>query len=282
MLIAGVFQILLFIVLLLGLAIPLGHYMAHVFKGESTFISGVLRPLEKMIYRLTGINENQEMNWWQYFTTLLIFNLLGMAALFLLQLIQGILPLNPQGLGAPKLDLAFNTAVSFITNTNWQSYSGESTMSYFTQMAGMTVQNYLSAATGIAVAIALIRGLTRRTAQTIGDFWVDMTRCVLYILLPLSILVSILLVSQGVIQNLSPYLTVNTLEGAKQTIAMGPVASQEAIKMIGTNGGGFFNANSAHPFENPTPLTNLIEMLSILIIPAGLTFTFGKMTGDTR
>lgn len=279
---SGIFQMILFIALMLLLAIPLGYYMAHIFKGESTFMTRAVRPLEKMVYKLTGVTEDKEMSWWQYFLALLTFNLLGMIILFILQLIQGILPLNPQGFGALRLDLAFNTAVSFMTNTNWQAYSGESTMSYFTQMAGITVQNYLSAATGIAVVVALIRGLTRHTAKTIGNFWVDLTRSILYILLPLSILVSILLVSQGVIQNLSPNLMVSTLEGAKQTIAMGPVASQEAIKMIGTNGGGFFNANSAHPFENPTPLTNLIELLSVLVIPAGLTITFGRMTGDTR
>ena len=282
MLRSDIFQMALFIGLLLLPAIFLGRYMARIYQGEPTVAAPLIRPLEKLVYRLTGVSPDKEMNWWEYFLSLMIFNLLGIVFLFLLQIVQSIMPLNPQGLDSLRPDLALNTAVSFVTNTNWQAYGGETTMSYFTQMAGLTVQNFLSAATGMAVVIALIRGLTRRTAKTVGNFWVDLTRSVLYILLPLSILVAVLLVSQGVIQNLSPYLTVNTLEGTRQTLAMGPASSQEAIKMLGTNGGGFFNANSAHPFENPTPFTNLVEMLSILVIPAGLTVTFGKMTGDTR
>jgi K+-transporting ATPase, KdpA len=279
---SGILQIILFIVLLLLLAFPLGNYMARVYQGEHTFMTRAVRPLEKMVYKMTGVAEDEEMNWWQYTLAMLMFNLLGIAILFILQLAQGVLPLNPQGFDALRWDLALNTAVSFVTNTNWQAYSGESTMSYLTQMAGLTVQNFLSAATGIAIVIALIRGLTRHTAKTLGNFWVDLTRSILYVLLPVSIVLAMFLVSQGVIQNLSPYITVHTLDGAQQTIAMGPVASQEAIKEFGTNGGGFFNANSSHPFENPTPLTNLAEMLAILSIPAGLTITLGKMAGDKR
>ncbi len=275
-------QILLYLVLLILLAIPLGGYMARVHQGERTFFDPLARPLERLIYRLCRVDTAREMNWRQYAWSVLVFNLLGMVLLFFMQLVQGVLPFNPQGFGGVKWDLAFNTAVSFMTNTNWQAYGGESTMSYFTQMAGLTVQNFVSAAIGMAVLIALVRGLARHTAQTIGNFWVDLTRSVLWILLPISLVGSLVLVSQGVIQNLNPYLTVNSLEGAQQTVAMGPVASQEFIKMLGTNGGGFLNANSAHPFENPTPLTNLIEMLAILVIPAGLTLTFGKMVGDIR
>lgn len=256
--------------------------MAKVFQGERTFLDKLLRPIERVIYHLAGIKDDKEMDWKQYALALLIFNFIGLIVLFLLQLIQGKLPLNPQGFGAVKPDLAFNTAASFITNTNWQAYSGETTMSYLTQMAGLTVQNFVSAATGIAVVIALTRGLARRTASTIGNFWVDLTRSVLWVLLPLSLVIALTLASQGVIQNLSPYMTVQTLDGANQTIVMGPVASQEAIKMVGTNGGGFFNANSAHPFENPTPFTNFLEMLSLLVIPAALPLTFGKMVGNPR
>jgi len=222
------------------------------------------------------------MGWREYAVALISFNLLGMVSLFLLQLAQGYLPFNPQQVGAVKPDLAFNTAASFMTNTNWQAYGGESTMSYLTQMAGLTVQNFVSAATGLAVVIALTRGLARRTAKTIGSFWVDLTRSVLWVLLPLSLIGALVLVSQGIIQNLSPYPTVHTLEGAGQAIAMGPVASQEIIKELGVNGGGFFSANSAHPFENPTPLTNFLEMLAILLIPVGLTFTFGHMVGNVK
>lgn len=279
---ADLFQFLLYLGLLLALAWPLGLYMARVYSGERTFLDRLLGPLERLIYRLTGVEAEKEMNWREYAVAVLVFNFLGMALLFLLQLAQGFLPLNPQNFGAVKWDLALNTAASFMTNTNWQAYGGESTLSYFTQMAGLTVQNFVSAATGLAVAVALIRGLARRTVQTIGNFWLDLTRSVLWILLPISVVGALFLVSQGVIQNLSPYLTVQTLEGGRQTIALGPVASQEIIKMLGTNGGGFFDANSAHPLENPTPLTNLVEMLAILVIPAGLTVTFGRMVGDAR
>ena len=279
---SGLFQMALYLVLLILLAIPLGSYMARVFQGERTLFDSIARPLERVTYRISAIDPDKEMNWWQYALALLSFNFLGMAFLLLLQLLQGVLPFNPQGFGAVKPDLAFNTAASFMTNTNWQAYAGETTMSYLTQMAGLTVQNFVSAATGIAVVIALTRGLTRRSAGAIGNFWVDLTRSVYWILLPISFVGALVLVSQGVIQNLSPYLTLTTLEGARQTVAMGPVASQEFIKMLGTNGGGFFNANSSHPFENPSPITNLIEMLSILVIPAALPLTFGKMAGDVR
>lgn len=275
-------QMILFIVLLTVLALPMGRYIAKVFSREKTFMDPLVRPIEKMIYRLTGTNAEQEMGWKQYAISLLIFNAWGILFLFLLQLLQGHLPLNPQGFGAVKPDLAFNTAASFVANTNWQAYSGESTLSYLTQMVGLTVQNFVSAATGLATVIALTRGLARKTANTIGNFWVDLTRSVLWILLPLSILVALVFTQQGVIQNLSSYLNLTTLEGGKQTIAMGPVASQEAIKLIGTNGGGFFNANSAHPFENPTPLTNFLQMLSILIIPASLPFAYGRMVGNIK
>lgn len=275
-------QILLYVLILSLLAIPLGRFMAKVFSREKTWTDPVFRPLEKLIYRLTGTDEHSEMDWKHYAGSLLIFNFCGLVFLFLLQLFQKYLPFNPQGFGAVSPDLAFNTAASFVGNTNWQAYAGESTMSYLVQMAGLTVQNFVSAATGIAVAIALTRGLARKTASTIGNFWVDLTRSVLWVLLPLSIIGALLLTQQGVIQNLSSYLHLTTLEGGKQTLAMGPVASQEAIKMLGTNGGGFFNANSAHPFENPTPLTNFLEMLFILLIPAALPFTFGRMVGNPK
>ncbi len=275
-----IFKMVLFIVLLIGLAWPLGAYMEKVFTGKSTLLDRVISPLEKFIYRISGIDSDREMGWKEYTGGLLLFNFLGMVLLFLLQLAQGHLPLNPQNFGAVKWDLAFNTAASFITNTNWQSYGGESTMSYFTQMAGLTVQNFVCAATGMAVAVALIRGLIRRQSKTLGNFWVDLTRSTLRILLPISLVFAFVLVSQGVIQNLSAYLTVSTLEGGKQTLAMGPVASQEIIKMLGTNGGGFFNANSAHPFENPTSFVNLLEILAIMIIPTAFVFTFGRMVKD--
>jgi K+-transporting ATPase ATPase A chain len=275
-------QFAVYLIVLVGLAFPLGGYMAKVYEGEKTFLDKLIGPIEKGVFRICAINPEADMNWRQYALSLLAFNFLGFLVLFIIQLLQGHLPFNPQGFKGLNWDLAFNTAASFITNTNWQAYAGESTMSYFTQMAGLTVQNFVSAASGMAVAVALIRGLTRHQAQSLGNFWVDLTRSVFRILLPLSIVGALILASQGVIQNLSPYLTVNTLEGAKQTIAMGPVASQEAIKMFGTNGGGFFNANSAHPFENPTPFTNFLEMIFILLIPAGLTFTYGKMVKDQK
>jgi K+-transporting ATPase ATPase A chain len=266
----------------LGLAWPLGLYIARVFRGERTFLDPVAGAVERVLYRLAGIDPEQEMNWKQYAFALFAFNILGIILLFIVQRLQVLLPFNSQGFGAVPGGLALNTAVSFVTNTNWQAYSGESTMSYFTQMAGLTVQNFLSAATGIAVVIALIRGITRKTTWQIGNFWADLTRSVVRILLPLSFVLALVLVSQGVIQNLQHSKNVTTLEGANQQIAMGPVASQEAIKELGTNGGGFFNANSAHPFENPSPLSNFLEIMAILLIPAALTFTFGRMTGDKR
>ncbi|AJQ25824.1 potassium-transporting ATPase subunit KdpA [Pelosinus fermentans] len=280
--ITDVLLFIVFFVLLLLMAWPLGRYMAKVYSGERTMFDTIFLPMEKTLYRLAGIDGAQEMNWRQYAGGLLIFNILGMAAVVAIQELQAILPWNPEGLAAVPFDLAFNTAASFMTNTNWQAYSGETTMSYFTQMAALTVQNFLSAATGMAVAVALVRGLTRKNTKHIGNFWSDMVRSIIWILLPLSIVVSMLFMQQGVIQNLSPYVTVDTLEGGQQTIAMGPVASQEAIKELGTNGGGFFNTNSAHPFENPTPLTNLVQVLSIFLIPTGMVFMFGNMVKDRR
>lgn len=273
----------LYLAVLFLLAWPLGGYMKKVFGGEKTAFDPLFRPLEKIIYRVSGINADEEMNWRRYAGALIGFNLAGMAAVFLIQLAQGVLIFNPESMeGVSPWHLALNTAVSFMTNTNWQAYGGEATMSYFTQMMALTVQNFLSAATGLAVAVALIRGLARKKAGTIGNFWVDLVRSTVWVLLPLSILFTMLLVQQGVIQNLSPYAVVQTLEGAEQKIAMGPVASQEAIKMLGTNGGGFFNANSAHPFENPTPLTNFLEILSIFLIPAALVIAYGHMVGNRR
>lgn len=271
----------LFFVVLFGLAWPIGRYMAKVFNLEKTALDPVFRPMENVLYRFTGIDASKEMNWKRYAGAVIWFNLLGMALVFIIQILQDKLPFNPENLAAvAPWHLAFNTAVSFMTNTNWQAYSGETTVSYFTQMAALTVQNFLSAATGLAVAIAFIRGLTRKTAQHIGNFWSDLTRSVIYILLPISILFTVVLVQQGVPQTLSPYIHAQTLEGAEQKIAIGPVASQEAIKLLGTNGGGFFGANSAHPFENPTPLTNFLEALSIFLIPASLVFSFGYMVKD--
>lgn len=273
----------LFFLVVLLLAWPLSKYMANVFTMERTFLDPVFQPVERLLYRLAGINPAQEMNWRQYAGALLLFNVLGAAAVFLIQILQGALVWNPANLsGVSPWHLAFNTAVSFMTNTNWQSYGGESTMSYFTQMTALTVQNFVSAAVGLAVAVALIRGLTRKSVSTIGNFWVDLVRGTLRVLLPLAIVFILLLVQQGVIQNLSAYLTVQTLEGAEQTLAMGPVASQEAIKMLGTNGGGFFNANSAHPFENPTPLTNFLQVVSIFLIPTALVLAFGRIARDRR
>jgi K+-transporting ATPase ATPase A chain len=269
----------------------LGTYMAKVYEGERTFLSPVLTRLENLIYRVAGIRIDENMDWKQYTWAMLIFSGLGLLVLFGILVLQGVLPLNPQRFPGFSWHLAVNTAVSFTTNTNWQAYSGESTATYFTQMLGLAVQNFFSAATGICVVIALIRGFARKSAQSIGNFWVDMTRSVLYILLPICIVVALFLVSQGVIQNFSSYITSSlvqpfqTPEGKtiyEQIIPMGPVASQEAIKELGTNGGGFFNANSAHPFENPTPLTNFVEILLILLIAGSLTYTFGSMIGDTR
>ncbi|HUZ62874.1 MAG TPA: potassium-transporting ATPase subunit KdpA [Acetobacteraceae bacterium] len=278
----GWIQIALFCVLLTLLTKPLGGYMARVFNGERTFLSPVLRPLERMLYRASGVDEGAEQHWTTYAVAMLLFSLAGFATLYALQRLQGFLPFNPQHLGAVSPDLAFNTSVSFVTNTNWQSYTPESTMSDLVQMAGLTVHNFLSAATGIALALALIRGFARRSAKTVGNFWVDMTRCTLYVLLPVAIVGALFFVWQGVPQNLHPYVTAQTIQGAKQVIAQGPVASQEVIKMFGTNGGGFFNANSAHPYENPNGLTNLAQMLLIFAIGAALTNVFGRMVGSQR
>src|SRR6266511_5297198 len=278
----GLLQIALYVGLLLLCVRPLGRYMARVFDGERTWLDPVLRPIERLIYRASGVDPRQEQHWTTYTAAMLLFNLAGFVLLYALQRLQYLLPLNPQDFGPPSPDSAFNTAVSFTSNTNWQSYAGESTMSYLSQMAGLTVQNFLSAATGIVLAIALIRGFARRSAQTVGNFWVDMVRTTLWILLPLSFVLALALVWQGVPQNLQKYVDATTVEGGSQTIAQGPVASQIAIKQLGTNGGGFFNANSAHPYENPTPLSNFLEMLAILVIGAALTYTFGHMVGDTR
>jgi potassium-transporting ATPase potassium-binding subunit len=278
----GWLQIALYIGVLVLCVKPLGLYMARVFDGERTWFDPVLRPVERLIYRVSGVDPRQEQHWTTYTAAMLLFSLAGFVLLYALQRLQHVLPLNPQGFGPPAPDSAFNTAVSFTSNTNWQSYSGEGTMSYLSQMAGLTVQNFLSAATGIVLAVALIRGFARRSAQTVGNFWVDMVRTTLWILLPLSLILALVLVWQGVPQNVQKYVDATTLEGASQTIAQGPVASQEAIKMLGTNGGGFFNANSAHPYENPTPLSNFLELLAIFVIGAALTYTFGYMVGDTR
>jgi K+-transporting ATPase ATPase A chain len=281
----------LFLLVLLLLVKPLGAFMAKVYQGERTFLSPVLQPVERFIYRVARINADEEMDWKTYAVALLLFNFAGILLLYFIQRLQSILPLNPQALSAVPPGLAFNTAVSFVTNTNWQSYSGETTMSYMTQMVGLTVQNFLSAATGMAVLIALIRSFARQSAKAIGNFWVDTARGVLYVLLPLALVLALLLVSQGVVQTFSGSANASLLQSTQdssgqvineQVIAVGPVASQEAIKQLGTNGGGFFNVNSAHPFENPTPLSNFLEMLSILLIPAALCYTFGKMIGDTR
>jgi K+-transporting ATPase ATPase A chain len=278
----GWLQIALYCALLILLTKPLGGYMTRVFAGERTPLSPVLRPLERGLYRLSGVNEAQEQHWVTYAIAMLAFTFAGFVLLYALQRLQVVLPFNPQKLDAVSPDLAFNTSVSFITNTNWQSYTPETTMSYLVQMAGLTVHNFVSAATGIALAFALIRGFSRRSAKTVGNFWVDMTRGTLYVLLPICIVVGLFMVWQGVPQNLSNYTDVTTLEGGKQLIAQGPVASQEVIKMLGTNGGGFFNANSAHPFENPTALTNLVQILLIFSIGAALTNVFGRMVGDQR
>ena len=278
----GWLQIALFCVLLLLITRPIGGYMARVFSGESTLLSPVLRPLERGIYRLCGVDAEQEQHWLSYAVSVLAFSFAGFATLYGLQRLQGMLPFNPAGQTAVSPDLAFNTSVSFVTNTNWQSYTPETTMSYLTQMAGLTVHNFVSAATGIALAVALVRGFARRSGKTIGNFWVDLTRCVLYILLPAAIVIALVFVWQGMPQNLNPYTDATTLEGVKQVIAQGPVASQEVIKIMGTNGGGFFNANSSHPYENPTGLTNLIEMLLIFSLGAGLTNLFGRMVGSER
>jgi K+-transporting ATPase ATPase A chain len=260
----------------------LGRYMYRVLEGERTLLSPVLRPVERGIYRIIGVDEQVEQPWTVYTVSILLFSFVCVVVLFLIQRTQDVLPLNQSGLGAVAPDLALNTAVSFVTNTNWQAYSGESTMTHLTQMTGLTVQNFVSAAAGMSVAIALTRGLVRRTSPTIGNFWVDLTRTTLYILLPLATVAAVVLVSQGVIQTLSGPVTVTTLQGVQQTIPLGPIGSQEAIKELGNNGGGFFNANSAHPFENPNAFTDWFEMFLILVIPFGLTSTFGRMAGDRR
>jgi K+-transporting ATPase ATPase A chain len=287
----GILQVALYFIALVAAAVPLGRYMARVYSGDPVFLSRLVSPLEKWIYRCCRIDAEQEMTWKAYAGGLLMFNLTGAIALYLLQRTQGFLPLNPHGFPAVSPDLAFNTAVSFATNTNWQAYGGETTMSFFTQMAGLAVQNFASAASGMAVLLAFIRGLKRTLSQTIGNVWVDLTRSIIYILLPLSLVLAIFLVSQGVVQTLQSPARVQLLEQAKdekgnalsgQEIPLGPGASQVAIKQLGTNGGGFFNANSAHPLENPTPLSNFAEMLAILLIPAALCITFGRMLGDRR
>jgi K+-transporting ATPase ATPase A chain len=284
-------QIGLYLLVLLLLVKPLGAYMAHVFQAEHTFLTPVVGPVERLAYRILGMRADEEMDWKQYAVAMLLFTLVGIISLYALERLQSVLPLNPQNLGAVQPDLAFNTAISFNTNTNWQSYGGETTMSYLTQMLGLAVHNFLSAATGMAILVAMIRGFVRHSAKTIGNFWVDMTRSTLYILLPLSLILAIVLVSQGVVQTFSGAPQVSLLQPTQdasgqtvtqQVIAVGPAASQIAIKQLGTNGGGFFNVNSAHPFENPTPLSNFLEMLAILLIPAALCYTFGRMVGDTR
>lgn len=287
----GLVQIAFFLLVLLALVKPLGAFMARVFQRERTFLDPILSPVERFIYRLSRINPDEEMDWKANAVAMLVFNIVGLFVVYALQRLQQYLPWNPQGLSAVSPDSSFNTAVSFASNTNWQGYGGETTMSYLTQMAGLTVQNFLSAATGMAVLALFIRGIARHSMKTLGNFWVDLTRSTLYILLPLAFVLALILVSQGVVQNLSPYTTVSMVEpttdttGAKvseQVIAMGPAASQVAIKQLGTNGGGFFNVNSAHPLENPTPFSNFLEMLSILLIAAALCYTFGVMVGDTR
>jgi len=295
----GFLQLALYFLVLLAVTKPMGLFMARLFSGEPTLIGRILGPIERFIYRLCRVDERQEQHWTAYTAAMLMFNLAGLLALYAFERLQYYLPHNPQGFAGVAPDLAFNTAVSFTTNTNWQAYSGESTMSYLTQMAGLAFHNFVSAATGIALAVAFIRGIARREAKTLGNFWVDLTRTSLYVLLPLCIAGALLLVSQGVVQNFSSYTQAALIEPhqvettdadgkttvqtrTEQVIAQGPVASQEIIKELGTNGGGFFNANSAHPFENPTPFTNFLEMLAIFVIPAGLTYTLGRMTGDQK
>jgi K+-transporting ATPase ATPase A chain len=311
MTINGLVQIGLYFVVLLALVKPLGWYMARVYEGQACGLDRVVGPLERLVYRLCGVRETEEMDWKTYGIAMLLFNAMGLVALYALQRLQGFLPLNPAGLGAVTTDLAFNTAASFATNTNWQAYGGETTLSYLTQMLGLTVQNFVSAATGMAILVVLIRGLARRSALTIGNFWTDLVRSTLYILLPLALFLSLLLVSQGVVQTFASYQTATLLQpasyakpvtdangqplldeqgqpktefatAAEQVLAVGSAASQIAIKQLGTNGGGFFNVNSAHPFENPTPWSNFLEVLAILLVPAALCYTFGMMVGDTR
>ncbi|MGV6876632.1 potassium-transporting ATPase subunit KdpA [Pseudochelatococcus sp. B33] len=278
----GWIQILIFCGIVVLLVKPLGGYMTRVFDGGRTVLSIVFGPIERGLYRLAGTNEKEEQHWTTYTAAMLLFNLAGFLLLYLLQRFQGVLPFNPAGMEAVPADLSFNTAASFMTNTNWQNYGGENTLSYLTQMAGLTVQNFVSAATGIAIAVALIRAFARKSMKTLGNFWVDLTRATFYVLLPICVIGTLVLVWQGVPQNLSPYTVATTLEGAQQTIAQGPVASQMMIKHLGTNGGGFFNVNASHPFENPTALTNLIHMVSIFAIGAALTNVFGRMVGNQK
>ena len=282
MTVIGWIQIVLFCVLIVAAVKPLGGYMTRIFNGERTFLSPVLRPVEAGLYKLAGVDDQREQHWLTYTVAMLLFHVGGFVIIYALMRLQAVLPFNPAGQSAVAEDLSFNTAISFITNTNWQNYGGESTLSYLVQMLGLTHQNFLSAATGIALAVALIRGFSRSSAKTIGNFWVDVTRTTLYVLLPIAIVYTLFLVWQGIPQTLGPYVEATTLEGAKQTIAVGPVASQVAIKMLGTNGGGFFNANAAHPFENPNALSNFVQMLSIFLIGAALTNVFGRMVGNEK
>ncbi|MGZ9034703.1 MAG: potassium-transporting ATPase subunit KdpA, partial [Rhodospirillales bacterium] len=282
MTILGWVQIALYIALILLITRPLGGFLTRVISGERTVLSPVLLPIERAFYRAGGVDPRIEQHWLTYGLAMLLFNGAGLVLLYGLQRLQGVLPLNPQGMPAVPADLALNTATSFVTNTNWQNYGGETTMGYLVQMAGLTVQNFVSAGTGIALAVALIRGFARKSATSIGNFWVDLTRITLYVLLPLSVVIALILVWQGMPQTLGPSVQATTLEGAQQTLAVGPVASQVAIKMLGTNGGGFFNANATHPFENPTALSNLIQTLAIFAIGAALTNTFGRMVGNER
>jgi len=279
----GWFQIVLFLLVIAALTPVAGRFMTCVFNRERTWLDPILGPIERLIYRLCRVDAAREMRWTEYAVALLAYSFVSMVVLYLIQRLQGALPLNPQGLPGVRPDLAFNTAASFTSNTNWQAYAGETTMSYLTQMMGLAYHTFMSAAAGIALAIAFIRGIARKEQDTIGNFWVDVTRCLLWVLLPVCIVGALFLVSQGVVQNLRPYDTVTVLDGgAKQVIAQGPVASQEIIKEFGTNGGGFFNANSAHPYENPTPLSNFFQMIAIFVLSAGLTWTLGDMTGSRR
>lgn len=282
MTVTDLLQVAAYVGALVLLTPPLGAFIAAVLQGRRTFLHPVLGPVERLVFRLIGVDPTREMTWLGYTTALMAFNLLGFAVLLAILLGQGALPLNPQGVPGMKLPLAFNTAISFMTNTNWQAYSGEAALSSFSQMVGLNFQNFVSAATGLAAFVAVARGFSRQTTATLGNFWADLVRSTLYILLPLSAALALFLVSQGVVQNFSAYQTATTLEGAEQVIPQGPAASQIAIKQIGTNGGGFFGVNSAHPFENPTPLTNFLELLAILLIPAALTYTFGVLVGDRR
>jgi K+-transporting ATPase ATPase A chain len=267
---------------LIAVAYPLGLYMARVFAGERTWLTPVLAPVERLVYKVAGVDPGTEMPWTGYAVSLLLFNFACFTILYLMLRLQGALPLNPTGAGGMSPSIAFNTAVSFVTNTNWQAYAGETGVSHLAQMVGLTWQNFISAATGVSAALALVRGLTRAETRTVGNFWVDLTRTWLYVMLPICVVLSLVYVSQGAVQTLAGTVTASTIQGATQTIHVGPVASQEAVKLLGTNGGGFFNANSAHPFENPTPLTDFLQVLSILAIPAGMTFMFGRMTGSMR